>query len=77
MQILFLKYCLLKKYTIYFMNMLIFQSQSVSTWTYDSGVVSTPRDQVESNTALDNFRVWVSNNHNSLPGHDHAMLFTG
>jgi len=51
------------------------QTPSDSTWTESVAVTSTNPYQVDSSTALSNFRTWIQST-SSLPGHDHAMLFT-
>lgn len=52
------------------------QTPSDSSWTETIKVTSVSPYQVDSSDALTNFKNWVQSTSGSLPGHDHAMLFT-
>ena len=55
------------------------QTTAGSFWTEDIADRGITPNQVNSPLALGSFSDWLNeaNQINSLPGHDHAMLFTG
>ncbi|CAC5383740.1 unnamed protein product [Mytilus coruscus] len=61
---------------IEFSGIIIAQTPSDSSWTETIKVTSVSPYQVDSSDALTNFKNWVQSTSGSLPGHDHAMLFT-
>ncbi|CAG2233331.1 unnamed protein product [Mytilus edulis] len=61
---------------IEFAGIIIAQTPSDSSWTETIKVTSVSPYQVDSSDALTNFKNWVQSTSGSLPGHDHAMLFT-
>ncbi|VDI10080.1 Hypothetical predicted protein [Mytilus galloprovincialis] len=61
---------------IVYAGIVIAQTPSDATWTETVKVTSFTPNRVDSSTALQNFQTWNRNPPFSLPGHDHAMLFT-
>ena len=57
---------------------MLFQTAGGATWTENIKNTATTPAQVNSGTALDNFRIWMNSTTGggALPAHDHAMLFT-
>ncbi|XP_063412645.1 A disintegrin and metalloproteinase with thrombospondin motifs 20-like [Mytilus trossulus] len=62
--------------SIEFAGIIIAQTPSDSSWTETIKITSVSPYQVDSSDALTNFKNWVQSTSGSLPGHDHAMLFT-
>ncbi|CAG2229952.1 unnamed protein product [Mytilus edulis] len=61
---------------INFAGIVISKTRSDSSWTESIKLTSVSPFQVDSSDALTNFEKWVQSRTGSLPGHDHAMLFT-
>ena len=63
---------------ILFAGIVIAQTPSAATWTESIRIQSVVPNQIPADTALYNFRSWITNDtQTNLPGFDHAMLFTG
>ena len=54
----------------------ILQTANEAYWTETLKDKSVAPVQVNAQASLETFRLWINNNIESLPGHDHAMLFT-
>ncbi|VDI82939.1 Hypothetical predicted protein [Mytilus galloprovincialis] len=63
-------------FDIVFAGIVIAQTPSDASWTETIKVTSVTPNQVDASIALGNFQTWNNNPPFSLPGHDHAMLFT-
>ncbi|CAC5392416.1 unnamed protein product [Mytilus coruscus] len=61
---------------ILYAGIVIAQTPSDAVWTETIKVTSYTPNRVDASTALSNFQIWNNNPPFSLPGHDHAMLFT-
>ncbi|XP_050409851.2 zinc metalloproteinase-disintegrin-like MTP4 isoform X2 [Patella vulgata] len=61
--------------TVRLVALVISKTSNTARWTETIREVHSPRDQVDADTVLEDFRDWVASS-DSLPQYDHNMLFT-
>ncbi|KAK6183785.1 hypothetical protein SNE40_006387 [Patella caerulea] len=61
--------------TVRLVALVISKTSSTARWTETIRETHSPRDQVDADTVLEDFRDWVGSS-DSLPQYDHNMLFT-
>ena len=61
---------------VYFLTHSVLKTKPKAPWTESFKTVTGGQTQVNALNVIEQFHTWINDNTDSLPQHDHAMLFT-